>query len=198
MKPKRWLRDAARFEPLRANLNGALAVSGLACSAAGVLEAIDRAQAIPEAERRARDLRVAVVLRGAHPEVVRCCRPELLAKDYFFVVIEAVKSIADKLRARTGLQDGGAVLPDLSLGGRSPMLALNPCGTESGRDEQVAFANLVKGVLGVFPGPIRRKLRAEWPIGREDAEDLLSLASLVHRRLDSAHGPARVEATLQP
>jgi hypothetical protein len=29
--------------------------------------------------------------------------------------------------------------------------------------------------------------RIDWPIGKEDAEDLLSLVSLIHRRLDAAH-----------
>ena len=31
MKPERWLRDATRYEPLRATLNRALAFAGLAC-----------------------------------------------------------------------------------------------------------------------------------------------------------------------
>ena len=34
--------------------------------------------------------------------------------------------------------------------------------------------------------------RIHWAMDKSDAEDLLSLASLVHRRLDSAHMPKRV------
>ncbi len=124
MKPERWLRDPARYEPLRANLNRALAFAGLACDAAGALAAVEQVQTIAQAERRAEDLRADMMRRGVHPDVVRCCRPELLADDYFHAVLEAVKSVADKLRTRTGLLDDGAALVDRALGGEPPMLVL--------------------------------------------------------------------------
>lgn len=192
MKPERWLRDPARYEPLRANVNRALAFAGLACDAAGALAAAEQVQTIAQAERRAEDLRADMMRRGVHPDVVRCCRPELLADDYFHAVLEAVKSVADKLRTRTGLLDDGAALVDRALGGEPPMLAINPRATKSELDEQKGFINLVKGVFGMFRNPTAHELRAKWPIGREDAEDLLSLASLIHRRLDAAHMPARI------
>jgi len=192
MKPERWLHDPARYEPLRANLNRALAFAGLACDAAGALAAVEQVQTIAQAERRAEDLRADMMRRGVHPDVVRCCRPELLADDYFHAVLEAVKSVADKLRTRTGLLDDGAALVDRALGGEPPMLAINPRATKSELDEQKGFINLVKGVFGMFRNPTAHELRAKWPIGREDAEDLLSLASLIHRRLDAAHMPARI------
>jgi hypothetical protein len=37
------------------------------------------------------------------PDVLKFCREELVADNYFHAVLEAVKSIADKLRVRTGL-----------------------------------------------------------------------------------------------
>lgn len=110
MKPERWLRDAERYEPLRANLNRALAFAGLACDAAGTLAAVEQVQTIAQAERRAEDLRADMMRRGVHPDMVHCCRPELLADDYFHAVLEAVKSVADKLRTRTGLLDYGAAV----------------------------------------------------------------------------------------
>jgi hypothetical protein len=33
---------------------------------------------------------------------------------------------------------------------------------------------------------------ANWPMMKDDAEDLLSLVSLIHRRLDAAQMPPRV------
>lgn len=153
---------------------------------------MEQVQTIAQAERRAEDLRADMMRRGVHPDVVRCCRPELLAGDYFHAVLEAVKSVADKLRTRTGLLDDGAALVDRALGGEPPMLAINPRATKSEVDEQKGFVNLVTGVLGMFRNPTAHELRTKWPIGREDAEDLLSLASLIHRRLDAAQMPARI------
>ena len=191
MKPERWMREPARFEPVRTNLNRALAFVGLACSEAGALSAAERAETIGEAERRAQDLRADMIRRGVHADVVLCCRPELLADDYFHAVLEAVKSVGDKLRGKTGLLDDGATLVDRALGGDPPMLAINQRSTKSELDEQKGFVNLVKGVFGMFRNPTAHELRAKWPMQQDDAEDLLSLASLIHRRLDAAFMPPR-------
>ena len=192
MKPERYARCPERFEPMRMNLNRALAFAGLSVDASGKLSAGERAQTLSEAERRAQELKKNLTARGVHPDVLRFCRAELVADDYFHAVLEATKSIADKMRNRTGLADDGAILVDRALGGNPPMLAVNPFHTESEKGEQRGFANLVKGVFGMFRNPTAHAPRIHWTMNESDAEDLLSLASLIHRRLDSAHMPARV------
>lgn len=192
MKPERFLRYPERFEPMRANVNGALLFAGLAVDVSGVLGSVERVKTLSEAQRRAQELRADLSIRGVHSDVLRFCREELLADNYFHAVLEAVKSIADKLRTRTGLTDDGGALIDRVLGGELPMLAINPLKTESERSEQRGFANLVRGTFGMFRNTTAHEARIHWPIGREDAEDLLSLVSLIHRRLDASHMPARV------
>jgi uncharacterized protein (TIGR02391 family) len=191
-KPERHLRNPERFEPLRANLNRALAFCGMAVDASGKLSSADAVSTIAEAERRAQDLRQDLVRRGVHDDVLRFCRSEFLADDYFHAVLETVKSIADKIRTRTGLTDDGAALVDRALCGEPPMLAINPLNTDSEKSEQKGFANLVRGCFGMFRNPTAHAPRIHWAMGKGDAEDLLSLASLVHRRLDAAHMPPRV------
>ncbi len=192
MKPERYARCPERFEPMRTNLNRALAFAGLAVDATGKLSSGEQARTLSEAERRAQELKDDLTARGIHPDVLRFCRAELVADDYFHTVLEATKSIADKLRARTGLADDGAILVDRALGGDLPMLAINALGSESERSEQRGFANLVKGVFGMFRNPTAHAPRIHWAMDKADAEDLLSLASLIHRRLDAAHMPPRV------
>jgi hypothetical protein len=102
MLPARHVKRPERFEPMRANLNRALAFSGLA---AGELVATDHVKTLPEAARRADELRADLVRRGVHADVLRFCRAELVADNYFHAVLEASKSIADKLRTRTGLTE---------------------------------------------------------------------------------------------
>ena len=103
MLPARHIKRPERFEPMRANLNRALAFSGLAVDAAGELVATDHVKTLPEASRRADELRADLVRRGVHADVLRFCRAELVADNYFHAVLEASKSIADKLRTKTGL-----------------------------------------------------------------------------------------------
>lgn len=194
MKPERYARNPERFEPMRTNLNRALLFAGLAVDSTGTLSSTESAKTLPEAERRAQELRDDLTARGVHPDVLRFCRAELVVDDYFHAVLEATKSIADKIRDRTGLTDDGAVLVDRTLGSDLPMLAINDLSSESARGEQRGFANLVKGVFGMFRNPTAHAARIHWAMNKSDAEDLLSLASLIHRRLDVALMPTRVSA----
>jgi len=187
MKPARYANQPERFEPMRANLNRALAFSGIAVDATGELYAVSEAQTLTEAARRADELRADLTRRGVHVEVLRFCRAELVADNYFHAVLEATKSIADKLRTKSGLTEvDGAKLVDAVLCGPSPRLAINALKTDSQRSEQSGFANLVKGTFGMFRNPTAHEARVLWAMSKEDAEDLLSLASLIHRRLDAA------------
>jgi uncharacterized protein (TIGR02391 family) len=192
MKPERFIRMPERFEPMRANLNQALAFTGLAVDASGALISTDQAKTLADAKQRADELRAGLLARSVHPDVLDFCREELLADNYFHAVLEATKSIADKIRARTGLTDDGGLLVDRALGGDIPMLAISPLKTESEKSEQKGFANLVKGIFGMFRNPTAHAPRVNWEMEKADAEDLLSLVSLVHRRLDKAHMPPRV------
>lgn len=124
--------------------------------------------------------------------MLRFCRAELLADNYFHAVQEAVKCVADKVRTRTGLTDDGAALVDRALGGDPPLLAINPRVTASERSEQSGFANLVRGTFGMFRNTTAHEARIHWTLTKEDAEDLLTIVSLIHRRLDSAVMPSRV------
>lgn len=186
MKPERYAKQPVRFEPLRANVNRALAFSGLAIEATGKLHSVTQAETLTEAVQRAEELRADLTTRGVHPDVLRFCRAELVADNYFHAVLEATKSIADKIRSRTGLADDTATLVDKALTGDPPILAINPLSTESQKSEQRGFVNLVKGTFGMFRNTTAHEARILWAMDKADAEDLLSLASLIHRRLDSA------------
>ena len=186
MKPERFTRDSEHFESMRTNLNRALAFVGLAVEATGALVSVDAVQTLSEAERRAKELRADLVSRGVHADVLQFCRAELVADNYFHAVLEATKSIANKIRTQAGVIGDGASLVDSALSGDNPILAINELRTESEWSEQRGFANLVKGVFGMFRNTTAHEARVNWQMSIADAEDLLSMASLVHRRLDVA------------
>lgn len=186
MKPERYARAPERFEPMRANLNRALAFSGLAVEASGKLVGVTVAATLGEAARRAQELRADLLSRNVHPDVLQFCRAELVVDNYFHAVLEATKSIFDKVRAKTGFTEDGAPLVDKAFAGDAPKLAINLLATESQKSEQKGFANLLKGTFGMFRNPTAHEARVHWMMTKEDAEDLLSLASMIHRRLDAA------------
>jgi uncharacterized protein (TIGR02391 family) len=192
MKPEAYIRTPDRYEPMRARLNRALLFAGLQVEANGKLMAADAAETISEAQRRARELRTDMETMGIHPEVLRFCRDELLADNYFHAVLEAVKSIADRLREKTGLSSDGAVLVDQALGGDPPLVCINAWGDDTDRSEQRGFTNLVKGIFGMFRNTTAHAPKINWAVNKNAAEEALALVSLVHRRLDAATMPPRV------
>jgi uncharacterized protein (TIGR02391 family) len=191
MKPVKYVREPHRYEPMRANVNKALAFAGLAVEATGNLISTDRAGTLSEAQRRAADLREDLEFRSVHPDVIRFCREELLAENYFHAILEATKGVADKLRGRTGLADDGAALVDRSLAGELPLLVINPFLTETDKSEQRGFANIVKGLFGMFRNPTAHVPKISWAVNKEDAEEVFTLLSLVHKRIDAANMPPR-------
>ncbi len=186
MNPARFAREPARYEPLRSSVNRALLFSGLIVDASGSIQTAKQATTLSEAEQRANDLRTGLTARGVHPDVIEFCRAELVADNYFHAVLEAVKSVADKIRNRTGLPDDGGALIDKSFGGDDPVLRINSLSSESEKSEQKGFCNLIKGTFGMFRNTTAHAAKIHWLIDKTDAEDLLSLLSLIHRRIDSA------------
>lgn len=191
MNPARYVREPDRFEPMRSRLNTALAFTGHAVDAAGQLTKGEAVHTLKDAQRRARELRADLADRDVHPDVLACCREELLADDYFHAILEATKSVVLKLQDRTGLNVDGVVLVDQALAGELPALAINGLRTPSELSEQRGFANLVRGVFGLFRNPTAHEARIRWGVDKRDAEEALTLVSLIHRRLDGATRPVR-------
>ena len=106
-------------------------------------------------------------------------------------VLEATKSVAEKIRKKTGLKSDGARLVQESLAGDSPLLRINALASESHCSEQRGFATLLIGMFGTFRNPTAHAPRISWKMHEEDALDLFTLASYAHRRLDGAgrHSP---------
>lgn len=189
LAPARFVNEATRFESLRTDVNQVLAFGGYQIREDGTLVPVAVARTLGEAQERASRLRAELLNRRVHPDVLRFCRAELVVPNYFHAVFEATKSVAEKLRARSGLASDGAELVDgaLALGPRRlPMLAFNSLQTSTEQSEHKGLTMLLKGMFGAFRNVTAHAPKITWPIEEQDALDLLTLASFLHRRLDCA------------
>jgi hypothetical protein len=93
MKPERYAKCPERFEPMRANVNRALAFSGLAVDDAGQIYAVDRAQTLSEAQRRADELRADLTTRGVHHDVLRFAAQNWLPTTIFTRYLKQQKAL---------------------------------------------------------------------------------------------------------
>lgn len=181
--PARFLGRGQEFEALRQNLNQALAFAGLEYGNDGQIRAVVTTRTLPEAEARVQTLRSKFKGRALHPEVLRFCEAELLQDNYFHALLEANKGLAQRIRDLSGVQLDGAALVDKVFSVQNPILALNRLVTESERSEQTGYATLLKGCFVAIRNPLAHTPRLFWD-GEDDAADILSLLSLLHRKLD--------------
>lgn len=125
MKPVRFRNDPAQFNYLQAGLNEVLIHAGMRINDEGQVAKVKSgaASTLTEAAARAGTIRTELRRRGTHPDVVRYCTDELLAKNNFHALLEATKSISDRLRAMTGLADDGAAIVQATL---TPVLGAVP------------------------------------------------------------------------
>lgn len=192
MSPIRYVDNLEHFETKRKELNQVLAFSGLFMREDGRISRAKQAKTIRDAQQRADELRSALQERSVHQDVLLFCKAELLQENYFHAVLEAVKSVATKIRNGSGCSSDGAQLAQDAFSipkGGNPVLAINSLGTETERGEQRGFMNLLIGLFGTFRNPTTHAPKIYWPINKQDALDILSLLSLVHRKLDNVRKP---------
>ncbi|MCX6654354.1 MAG: TIGR02391 family protein [Candidatus Bathyarchaeota archaeon] len=189
MKPVRYTSNKSMFESRLIELNKVLSFSGYIIGEDGQLRNIKRAETLSDAELRASRLKTQLISRNMHPDILLFCKAELLQDNYFHAVFEATKSVADKIRKKAGLDGDGYKLVEDAFGsqkGRIPKLVFNAFKTETEIMEQNGIVNLMKGMFGTFRNPPAHEPRISWPIEEQDALDLLSLASFLHRRIDAS------------
>jgi uncharacterized protein (TIGR02391 family) len=189
MNPVRYTGNRVLFDSRRNALNIILAFCGYSLGEDGKLRLrAQPAHTLTEAEDAAGRLRSELSRRGVHPDVLKFCRPELLQENYFHAVFEATKSVADKIREKAEVDGDGSELVDRAFGiGKQamPLLAFNSLQTETERSEHIGLMQLMKGMFGVFRNVTAHAPKVKWPISEQDALDLLTIASYLHRRLDT-------------
>jgi len=186
MDPVRYVGNPLVFEQRRVELNTILVLRGYEIKENGKINSVDQVHTLTEAQRKARNLHLKLSERKVHAEILRFCQAELVADNYFHAVFEATKSVADRIREMTGLTCDGAKLIDKALSIKTPLLAINTLRTETEQMEQTGFGMLLKGIFGTFRNVTAHAPKIKWQISEDDALDLLTMVSFVHRKLDGA------------
>jgi len=186
LNPVSYARDKEKFSWRRSELNVVLSFSGFSVREDGKVIRATAETTLAGARARAGALRAALEDRRAHPEIFKYCRAELVDENYFHAVLEAIKGVAERIRGLSGLTADGAELVTTAFSVKSPILALNALKTETEISEQKGFGNILVGLFGAVRNPTAHAPKVTWPMTEQDALDVLSLVSFVHRKLDSA------------
>ncbi|AGM31704.1 hypothetical protein MABM_52960 (plasmid) [Mycobacteroides abscessus] len=189
MDPTNYVGRPELFTLRQDQLDEVLTFVGLRIEDTGVVHRGTKSSTLDEASRNATSLRAELRRRDTHGEVLRYCTMELLKKNNFHASLEATKSVFERIRQMSGLSGDGAALIDAALClGKSgtPVIAINDLTSQTDRDEQTGFANLIKGLFGMFRNPVAHDPRALRTVTDTQLLELATALSLVHHRLDAA------------
>lgn len=184
MSPARFVGKNELFEDIRFELNKYLSFAGLKLKENGKFTSTDSTSTISEAEQKANRFKSKLEQRNTHRKIYEYCKAELLAENYFHSVFEAVKSVAETIRQKTGLTQDGGELIELAFSIKNPLIMINKLSNETEESEHKGFANLIKGVFGMFRNTTAHAPKITWEINEADALDIMSTVSLIHRKLE--------------
>ncbi|HAU36524.1 MAG TPA: TIGR02391 family protein [Phycisphaerales bacterium] len=189
MNPVSYTSNPSLFQLRRDGLNKVLAFRGMELGEDGKVHRVKAVQNLDEAMSRANRVRSALLQRAVHQKVLKYCTAEILQENYFHAAFEAMKSITARIRQLSGLTADGDAIVGQAFGfakGAKPMVAINCLSTETEEGEQRGFANLLKGLYGTIRNPLAHTPKIEWSMTEQDLLDILTVVSLVHRKLDQA------------
>jgi len=185
LDPVKYARDKGKFDWRRNELNVVLSFSGFSVREDGKVTHTKKETTLKGARARAGALRSKLEDRGSHSEIFKYCKAELLEENYFHAVLESIKGVANRIRELSDLTSDGAELINKTFSVKAPILAINSLSTETELSEQKGFSNILIGIFGAIRNPTAHAPKITWPISEQDALDIFSMTSLIHRKLDT-------------
>ena len=186
LQPVRYIGNEETFQDRRNEINKRLSFIGFELGESGRYRRVDKTSTISEAEQRANKLKYKLEIRNTHNQIFEYCKAELLVENYFHTVFEATKSIADRLRQMTGLTSDGNGLAETVFSTDNPLIKINNLSNQSERSEHIGLSNMIKGVFGLIRNPTAHEPKITFNINEEEALDILTTISYIHKRLDNS------------
>ncbi|MCX7184017.1 MAG: TIGR02391 family protein [Nitrosospira sp.] len=127
-----------------------------------------------------------------HPAIIDSSWPQYRTGHLRDAVFNAFVAIGDLLRTLTGLTLDGKPLVEQALSLQSPLLVLSAIDTESGRNDQVGFMQIISGAFTGIRNPKAHSLQHD--LTPQKVAQYLVFASLLARRLTEASNAQSPEA----
>jgi len=184
MQPSRYLGNEGLYHSRLNELNKSLSFIGLELTDQAKYRIVEKAKTLSEAQQRASHFKYKLEQRNVHLTIFKYCNEELLKENYFHSVFEGVKSIADRIRAMTGLYADGNQLIDAAFSTQNPLIKINHLQNDTHRSEHIGLSNLTKGLFGLIRNPTAHTPKIKFVIEEDEALDIMTTVSYIHKLLD--------------
>ena len=123
--------------------------------------------------------------RHFHGRINQHARKLFVEGNYFHAVFECCKVYDKEVQAKSQMSGYGSRLMETALA-VTGTIKLNSQSTRTQINEQEGVMHLSVGLMRAIRNPQAHEPALDWPIGREDALDLLSFVSYLFRKLENA------------
>ena len=107
LSPSRYINQQDRYNKMLIGVNQQLAFVGYELKKDGQYREIDVAKTIEDVQIRVDNLKLKLDIRGAHKEIFKYCKTELLQNNYFHAVLEANKGLFQRIRYLSDIKTDG-------------------------------------------------------------------------------------------
>jgi uncharacterized protein (TIGR02391 family) len=186
MNPVNFPPPDSDWPKARADLNYAMEFYGYHLDNSGKVLKQAPVKTYDEAVQRHKTLTEKLTPFEIHPTVLKFCKPELLAKNYFHAIFEASKSVFQRIRDLNQSSLDGMQLVNSSFNLKNPSIIINGYTFENNEEksEYHGLVSIVSSICYIYRNPKAHTLRLYNPSLENDAVTALMLISLAHKLLD--------------
>lgn len=179
-----WFDSVSQYSDCMNKINKCISFYGLELNAEGKIYKTKHSTTMSEANERYDLLKSKLLERNIHPLIMKFCTKDIVVEDYFSIIIEASKSIYERIRQMTGIELDGNKLIFACFDKDYPIVVCNSLKTET---EQNIYNGLRSILISI--GQIGRNPRSHTPKiysydNLENCLDILNIISFAHKMLD--------------
>lgn len=182
-----WLNNPNEYKSFVNEINKCISFYGYELHDDGKVHMIKSSVTKTQANERYDLLKTKLIERNIHPQILKFCTQDIVNEDYFSIILEASKSIYDRIRNLTGINLDGNTLINTCFNIRSPIIIFNMLRDETEKNLYNGLKNILLSI-----GQIGRNPKAHTPKiysydNLDNCLDILNLISFAHKMLDQCY-----------
>lgn len=195
MKPQDFINNAEGWHVWRRTINSHLMFYGYELDDAGTIISIQSVKSFTEAQKRLQSFQDKLYMYEIHPLVLEFCKEELFHENYFHAILEASKSVFQRVRDISELELDGSKLIQQAFSTKQPVILIkgNMLSSDTDRSLYNGLKNLIETIVSMYRNPTAHSPKLYDETSETDAITAFTLMSLAHRILDNCFNVREVD-----
>ncbi|WP_414838450.1 TIGR02391 family protein [Carnobacterium sp. TMP28] len=187
MKPINFVNSQESWNDNCKEINSKLIFYGYELTNRGKIIVTDSVETVAEAQVRLNSFQDKLRMYEIHPNIMLFCREEFFQNNYFHAILEASKSVLQRVRDLSELELDGTKLIHQSLSSKNPVILIkgNMLSNDTDRSLYNGLKNLLETIVSLYRNPNAHTPKLFDITLETDAITAFSMMSLAHRILDN-------------